>query len=169
MDNEKDPKYLEELGVNLQKIIKMLLRNKRLLRLLKYTDKEPQSKEKEEVDPIAAYGNGGDSLIRIIPIVPSKEDSTSIITLRVLKGVLIEKNKNFLDIYFAIEIFVPIKQWIITEDNLRPYAIMGEISKSLSNKQINGLGTIKGAGFSSNYFTEEISNYIMNFRITQYD
>lgn len=165
----EDPKYLEELGPNLRKIIKMLLRNKRLLRLLKYTDKDPQSEDKSEVDPKEAYGDGGNGLIRIIPVVPSKEDSTSILTLRVLKGVPISSNNNFLNIYFSIEIFVPIKQWIIIDDNLRPYAIMGEISKAISNKQINGLGTIKGAGFSSNYFTEEISNYIMNFEITQFD
>lgn len=164
-----DPKFLEELGSNLKKIIKMLLRNKKLLRLLQYTDKDPLNEEKEEVDPKLAYGNGGNSLLRIIPIVPSKEDSTSVLTLRVLKGSPVPGNDNYLNIYFSIEVFVPIKQWIIINDNLRPYAIMGEISRSLSNKQINGLGTIKGAGFSSNYFTEEISCYIMNFGITQFD
>ena len=68
-----------------------------------------------------------------------------------------------------IEVFVPNEQWIIKGDNLRPYSIMGEIQKSLENKNINGLGTIRGSGFSVNFFTEEISAFIMNFKISQFN
>ena len=49
------------------------------------------------------------------------------------------------------------------------YSIMGEIQKSLEGKNINGLGTIRGSGFSVNFFTEEMSAFIMNYRITQYN
>nr|DAQ90170.1 MAG TPA: hypothetical protein [Bacteriophage sp.] len=46
---------------------------------------------------------------------------------------------------------------------------MGEVQRSLENKNINGLGTIRGSGFSVNFFTEEMSAFIMNYRISQYN
>lgn len=166
---ESEVRYLQEMGPNLIKMMKRLLANKELLRLLIYTDKDPLNPEKPEIKASDAYLNGDNGVIRIIPIIGTKENSQSIITLRVLKGVPSMNNTDFLDIYFAIEIFVPTEQWVIKGDNLRPYSIMGEIQKTLEGKNINGLGTIRGSGFSANFFTEEISAFIMNFKITQYN
>ena len=166
---ESEVRYLQEMGPNLIKMMKRLLANKELLRLLMYTDKDPLNPEKPEIKASDAYLNGDNGVIRIIPIIGTKENSQSIITLRVLKGVPSMNNTDFLDIYFAIEIFVPTEQWVIKGDNLRPYSIMGEIQKTLEGKNINGLGTIRGSGFSANFFTEEISAFIMNFKITQYN
>lgn len=177
--NESQVRYLQEMGPNLIKIIKYLLRNRKLLKLLYFTDKDPYSaandliipqKDSAEYDSWIKehiYKNGSNGLIRIIPIIASTETDNSIITLRVIKGVE-TKNSDFLDIFFAIEVFVPNTQWIIKDNNLRPYAIMGEVQKSLEGKVINGLGTISGSGFSTNFFTEEISAFIMQFRITQF-
>ena len=52
---------------------------------------------------------------------------------------------------------------------LRPFAILGEIQKSLSNKTINGLGKMQGGSFTLNFLTEEMSDYEMNFDIISYD
>lgn len=166
---ESSVRYLQEMGPNLISIIKRLLANQNLLKLLMYTDKDPLSSDKENITPQAAYQNGDNGVIRIIPIIGYKEDSTSVIILRMKKGVPSSSNSDFLDIYFSIEIFVPNEQWIIKGDNLRPYMIMGEIQKSLENKNINGLGKIRGSGFSVNFFTEEMSAFIMDFRITQFN
>ena len=166
---ESQVRYLQEMGPNLINIMKRLLANQNLLRLLSYTDKDPLNKNKEDIKPENAYLQGDNGVVRIIPVIGSKEDAKSIITLRVLKGVPSTNNSEFLDIYFSIEVFVPNEQWIIKGDNLRPYSIMGEIQKSLENKRINGLGTISGSGFTVNFFTEEISAFIMNYRITQYN
>ena len=46
--------------------------------------------------------------------------------------------------------------------------IMGEIQRSLENKNINGLGTIRGSGFSVNFYTEEISAFTMDYTISQF-
>lgn len=165
---ENQTRYLQELGGNLQKIMKRLLANQNLLRYLMYTDPDPLSSDKPNIDPRDAYLNGDNGVVRIIPVIGYKDDSTSNITLKVSKGVPSQDNSEFLDIYFAIEIFVPTTQWIIINTNLRPYAIMGEIQKSLEGKYINGLGKIKGSGFSVNFFTEEISAFLMTFKITQY-
>lgn len=170
MDNIKsEVRFLQELGPNLIKITKRLLANQNLLKLLYYTDKDPLSTDKEKISPEEAYKHGDDGIIRIVPIIGYKEDSTSVISLRILKGVPSVKNSDFLDIYFSLEIVVPNNQWAIKGDNLRPYMIMGEIQKTLENKTINGLGTIRGSGFATNYITSEITCYIMNYKITQYN
>ena len=166
---ESQVRFLQEMGPNLIKMMKRLLANQNLLRLLVYTDKDPLAEDKENVTAKDAYMQGDNGVVRIIPIIGAKENSTSIITLRVLKGIPSMDNPEFLDIYFSIEVFVPNEQWIIKGDNLRPYSIMGEIQKSLEGKNINGLGTIRGSGFSVNFFTEEMSAFIMNYKITQFN
>lgn len=162
-------RYLQEMGPNLIKMMKYLLNNQNLLRYLFYTDKDPLAEDKPNIRPSEAYLNGDNGVVRIIPIIGTKDDSTSLITLRVQRGVPSGENNEFLDIYFSIEVFVPNEQWILKGDNLRPYAIMGEVQKSLEGKNINGLGTISGSGFSCNFFTEEITAFVMSFRITQYN
>lgn len=166
---ESQVRFLQEMGSNLIKMMKRLLANQNLLRLLTYTDKDPLALDKADVKANEAYLQGDNGVVRIIPVIGAKENSQSIITLRVLKGIPSMDNPEFLDIYFSIEVFVPNEQWIIKGDNLRPYSIMGEIQKSLEGKNINGLGTIRGSGFSVNFFTEEMSAFIMNYRITQYN
>lgn len=161
-------RYLGEMGTNLIGITKRLLANQDLLKLLFYTDKDPLSQP--PVTKQEAYSQGYDGVVRIVPIIDDMvELSRSVITLRVLKGIPPTSNTEALDIYFAIEIFVPNSQWIIKNDNLRPYAIMGEIQKSLENKEINGLGKIKGAGFESNFFTKEVSCFVLKYQITQFN
>ena len=124
---ESQVRFLQEMGPNLIKMMKRLLANQNLLRLLTYTDKDPLAEDKKDVSAKDAYMQGDNGVVRIIPIIGAKENSTSIITLRVLKGVPSMDNPEFLDIYFSIEVFVPNEQWIIKGDNLRPYSIMGEI------------------------------------------
>ena len=167
--NLSTTRFLQEMGPNLIKIMKRLLANQNLLRLLMYTDKDPLNEAKPNIDAKDAYRNGDNGIIRIIPIISDKTDATSILTLRVLSGTPSGENSEFLDISFSIELFIPNEQWIIKGDNLRPYAIMGEVQKSLEGKQINGLGEIHGSGFSVNFFTEEVSAFIMNYTITQYN
>lgn len=165
----KQVRHLEELGENLQKIMKRLLANQKLLRYLYYTDKDPLNNSKDDVTSDEAYRDGRTGVVRIVPVIDEKDNSQSVLTLRILKGVPSEENSEFLEIYFVIEVFVPTEQWIMKGANLRPYAIMGEVQRSLDDKKINGLGEIKGSGFSVNFFTEEISAFLMSFRIIQYN
>lgn len=170
LDTEKTSsrvRFLQELGPNLIKIVQRLLGNNELLRLLEYTDKDPFSQDKPEVDKKKAYGNGGDGIVRVIPIIPNVDEPQSIIVLRVSQGQNDFQNRETINIRFSIEIFVPKNQWIIADKNLRPYAIMGEVTRSLEGYDVNGLGTITGSGFRSNFFTEEMSAYIMDFTFTQ--
>ena len=179
VEKESKVRFLQEMGPNLIKILKDLMQNRKLMKLLYFTDKDPYSAAHDAQVPARGtpeydtwiknniYKHGADGLLRILPIISNMEKDNSIITLRVIKGVE-AGNSDFLDIFLAIEIFVPNDQWIIKDDNLRPYAIMGEVQRSLEGKKINGLGEINGSGFSVNFFTEEITAFIMQFKITQF-
>ena len=156
-----------DIGVNAQYIVKRLLANQNLLKLLYYTDKDPLSHEdltqeqiKEEI-----Y----EKLIKIIPRVGPKETAHSIIAVRIARGRGLATNNEFKNVSISLEVFVPMTQWIIKDTNLRPFAIMGEIQKSLDGKKIEGLGKLTGGDFDLNFLTEEISAYEQTFSLTSYD
>lgn len=162
---------LEVMGENLQIIAKRLLANQDLLRYLYYDDQDPLNPNKPDVTTNMVVGDGGhdEGLIRIVPVIEYKDDSKSILSMRVVKGSSNVNNPEFMEVYFDIEVFVPLTKWIIKSDNLRPFLIMSEISKSLSMTEIEGLGTIVWDSFSLNFLTEEMSAYNMMFHFTQFN
>ena len=158
---------LEDLGPNLQKIISRLQANQNLLKLLYYSGKDPYSQE--DLTPSQIKNEIFEKLIKIVPRVGPKETAQSLIALRVVRGRSNPENGEFRDFEIAIEVFVPMTQWIIKDSNLRPFAIMGEIHRSLNNKTIDGLGKMTGGDFQINFLTDEMSCYEMAYYITSYD
>jgi hypothetical protein len=156
-----------DIGVNAQYIIKRLLANQNLLKLLYYTDKDPLSHEDLTESQIQEEIFG--KLIKVIPRVGPKETANSIVVLRIARGRGLATNGEFKNVSISIETFVPMTQWIIKDTNLRPFAIMGEIQKSLNNKKIEGLGKLTGGDFDLNFLTEEISAYEQTFSLISYD
>lgn len=156
-----------DLGVNAQLIVKRLLANQNLLKLLYYTDKDPLSHEDLTAEQI--QDEVFEKLIKIVPRVGPKETAHSIVAIRIARGRGLVTNKEFKNVNISIEIFVPMTQWIIKNTNLRPFAIMGEIQESLNGKKIEGLGKMVGGDFDLNFLTEEISAYEQTFVITSYD
>ena len=156
-----------EIGENLQKIIKRLMANDDLVNLLYYTDKDPlnQPHLTDEEKQTKIF----EKLIKIVPRVGPKETAQSIVVIRMVRGRANPGNGEFKDFMINIEVFVPLTQWIIKNSNLRPFAIMGEIHKSLNNKTIDGLGRMTGGEFQINFLTEEIGCYEMSYYITSYD
>lgn len=156
-----------ELGINAQYIIKRLLANQNLLKLLYYTDKDPLNHEDLTDEQIKEEVFG--KLVKVVPRVGPKETAHSIIVLRIARGQGLTSNNEFRNIMISIEVFVPLTQWIIKDSNLRPFAIMGEVQKSLNGKKIEGLGKMSGGDFALNFLTEEISSYEQSFVLTTYD
>lgn len=157
----------KDIGVNLQRIMKRLMQNDNLVKLLYYTDKDPLSNENltEEQKESEIF----EKLIKIVPRIGPKETANSIIALRVITGKKNQDNSEFKDVLISVEVFVPLTQWIIKGTNLRPFAILGEIEESLDGKMIEGLGKMSGGDFELNFLTEEISSYKQEFIITSYD
>ena len=158
---------LADLGLNLQKIINRLQTNQNLLKLVYYTSKDPLNEQDLTDEQIK--NEIYNKLIKIVPRIGYKETAQSIVTLRVVRGRNNVENDEFRDFEINIEVFVPLTQWFIKDSNLRPFAIMGEVHKSLNNKIINGLGKMRGGDFQINFITDEIVSYEMIYYITSYD
>ena len=156
-----------DIGINAQYIVKRLMANQNLLKLLYYTDKDPLNHEDLTQEQI--QDEIFEKLIKIVPRVGPKETAHSIIAVRIARGRGLVTNSEFKNVSISIEVFVPMTQWIIKDTNLRPFAIMGEIQKSLDGKKIEGLGKLTGGDFDLNFLTEEISAYEQTFSLTSYD
>ena len=156
-----------DIGVNAQYIVKRLLANQNLLKLLYYTDKDPLSHD--DLTPEQIQDEIFNKLVKIVPRVGPKETAHSIIAVRIARARGLASNNEFKNVNISIEVFVPMTQWIIKDTNLRPFAIMGEVQKSLNGKKIEGLGKLTGGDFSLNFLTEEISAYEQTFVLTSYD
>ena len=156
-----------DIGVNAQYIVKRLLANQNLLNLLYYTDKDPLSHEDLTQEQI--QNEIFEKLVKIVPRVGPKETAHSIIAVRIARARGLASNNEFKNVNISVEVFVPMTQWIIKDTNLRPFAIMGEVQKSLNGKKIEGLGKLTGGDFSLNFLTEEISAYEQTFVLTSYD
>ena len=156
-----------EIGENLQKIVKRLMANDNLVNLLYYTDKDPLSQphltEEEKKEKIF------EKLIKIVPVVEPRDDEKSVVAIRVTGGNRVSGNTDFRNVKISIEVFVPMTAWIFKNTNLRPFAILGEIEKSLQGKTINGLGKIEGGDFDLSFLTKEMSCYQQDFWITTYE
>jgi len=158
---------LIDIGRNGQKIVKRLMANQNLVKLLYYTDKDPLSHE--DLTEEQLQNEVFEKLIKIVPRVGPKETAHSIISVRFTRGRQNIVNNEFKDVTISVEVFVPLTQWIIKDINLRPFAIMSEIQKSLDGKTIDGLGKMTGGDFDLNFLTEEISDYEQIFKLTSYD
>lgn len=155
-----------EIGENLHRIINRLMANNDLVNLLYYTDKDPlnqkplsEDQKKKEVF---------EKLIKIVPRVGPKETAHSLIAVRVARGSKNKENNEFRNISIVFDVFVPLTQWIIKDENLRPFKILGEIENSLNGKTINGLGKMTGGDFDLNFLTEEVCCYTQEYSIVTY-
>lgn len=158
---------LAEMGENLQKICKRLQTNQNLLKLLYYTDKDPLSQPNLTEEQIKK--EVFEKLIKVVPRVGPKETAHSIVTLRVVNGIVNARNSEFVNFKINLEVFVPLTQWIIKNENLRPFLIMGEINKSLNNKKLNSMGTMQFEDFELRFLTDEVSCYAMNYGVISYE
>ena len=156
-----------DIGENLQKIISRLMDNQNLLKYLYYSDKDPLSHEDFTEEQIKR--EIFEKLVKVTPRIGSKETAQSLILVRCSQGSRLGTNGEFKLINFIVEIYVPDTQWLIKGQNLRPFAIRGEIQKSLDGKLINGLGKLTGGDFQYNFSSEEMTCYFQKVEVIAYD
>lgn len=158
---------LGELGLHLQKITTRLIANDALVKLLYYPGQDPLAQD--ELTQEEKSEKIFNELIKIVPLVSTREDSRSTIVIYVGRGQKISGNKEFRNISITIDVIVPLSTWIIKDSNLRPFAILGQIQESLDGKIINKLGKLEGGDFDLVDITQENSVYRMTFNLTDYD
>ena len=161
--------YGQELGPNLIKVSKKLLSNQDLCKLLINTDLDPINpllhKDLSDEDRRALFGVN----IRVIPLVTSEDETTtSKLVIVFSDGDPADDAAANEEITMLCYVYCPYKEWIITGDQLRPFAIMAEVRKSLQNKRINGLGEITYRGFTISSLTNQTGSYLMRFSINAF-
>ena len=164
---ESKVKYGQEIGINLIKIAKKLLDNQDLCKLLVNTDLDPlnPNTHPNNIDGISLLHKN----IRVVPLVTAEDQTTeSKIVLLLDEGGVNRSNSDNENLSLLINIYCPFKEWSITGDTLRPFAIMSEIRKSIQDKRINGLGEIVYRGFNVSTLTEEMGSYMMRFAINAF-
>jgi len=151
----------KELGSNLIKIAKRLLENQRLCKLLKNTDLDPFIHD-DFADTLPLLHQN----VLVVPKVNEDENNTeSKIAVVYTTGKVDSGNIEFKNLRISVFIYIPLTEWIINDENLRPFLIMSEIEQSLKNKRINGIGVMKYNGFDLNLLTNTMSCYKMEFDI----
>ena len=156
-----------DIGINLQNIVKRLLANQDLCKLLYYTDKDPlnQPDITEQIKKDEIY----QKLLKITPRLDPQETAKSTISVMCISGSRLGDNSEFKNVVIRVEVFVPMTQWIIKDTNLRPYAILGEVQESLNQKVVNGLGKLVGGDFDYDFGTDEMTAFSQIFQIVDYD
>lgn len=160
----RSPRNCSELGPALRKITKIILSNQNICKLLYYTDKDPLGNKDIECTN-ELYGD----LVKIVPKLMPEETAHSYIVPVIVNGIKNKRNGEFRDFLIKIYVYVPMDQWVIKGDNLRPFAILGELQKILCDKYITGLGTLDGGDFNLNLFTGSMTCYTIDFYLTNYD
>ncbi len=158
---------LSELGINLQKIVQRLTANEDLLKLLYYDNVDPLSCEPLSQEQIRK--EVFNDLIKVVPRVVSRDDGRSVIAVRVISGEKDETNTEIINFQIMFDVVVPLTSWVIKDSNLRPFAILGEMQKSLEGRQVHGLGTLRSGDFRLSLVTDELGCYQIPYNLFTYD
>lgn len=163
METVSKVKYGQEIGPNLIKIAKHLLRNQELCSLLVNTDLDPLnlSKHPNPLNTIELLHKN----ILVVPLIPSNDETTESKLVLMFTNSVVSGNTDNENLTLDILVYCPLDEWLISGNTLRPFAIMSEIRKSLQGTRINGLGEIKYNGFSASDLTMEMSCHSMEFAI----
>lgn len=157
----------QELGENLQKIIKRLMANDDLVKLLYYTGPDPLGAENLSMEQ--KQTEIFEKLIKTVPYVGTKDTANSVVVVYVQGARKIPGNKEFKNVRILVDVIVPMSQWYIKSTNLRPFEILGKIQSSLDDKTVNGLGKMVGGDFELNFTTNDVVCYQQVYEITEYD
>lgn len=161
---ESKAQYGQEYGPILKRIVQRLVSNETLVKYLVNSGLDPLSM------PIdVSLQEISKNFIKVVPLLLAEDVTTkSKLVLFWDAGTLDTRNKDQEDLTLVINVYCPFCEWLITGDNLRPYAIMAEIRKTIQDKRINGLGEIQYLNFTLATLTEEMGCYSLRFRVNAF-
>lgn len=154
------------MGENLFKVTNKLVTNQRLCRLLKYQDPDPLDEEKHE------NVNGVDLLHKQIVLIPKyPEDGIEYSwVLAIFDNYTINpSNPDFKLTRIRFDIVCPYTEWIINENNLRPYLIMEEIDKMFNQAKLSGIGNLQFTHSTPLVLSPQVGGYSMYYQINEFN
>lgn len=154
------------MGDNIFKIALRLTKDQELCRLIKYTDRTPLSKDKQDV-------NGLDLLHKNILVVPKIPDET--LTKENFVLVMFDDfyvdgaNKDFKISSVQFTIICPYDEWLIEENSLRPYLIMERIDTLFNEQRLSGIGNLKFSSGTELVVSPQLGGYSLTYQVHEFN
>lgn len=153
------------MGTNLFKILSKLCHNQRLCRLLKYQDTIPFSEEYEDVDGTTLMGKQ----LLYVPKYPEDGIECSFVMMVFNNFMINPNNPDFKLTTIRFEVICPYSEWIIEENNLRPYLIMQEIDDMFNQAKLSGLGNLQFVKCEPLTLSPQMGGYAMVYQINEFN
>ena len=154
------------MGDQLFNILNKLINNQRLCRLLKYQNTQPFSDNLEPVNGLELLNK---QLI-IVPKIPENDDKEcSFIIVVFDKYIVNPNNDDFKLCTLRFEIVCPYEEWLLDENNLRPYLLMQEIDEMFNQKRIEGLGKLQFSHSVPLTLSPQMGGYTMYYNINEFN
>lgn len=141
-------------------IIKKILKNKRLQKLLYYADNHclqlPDLTEEQCLSLIN----------RNIKIIPKLEVDPEILSYVIISFDNFTPNSNpeFRDNIISFDIICHFDQWNLGDFKLRPYTIAGELDAMFNNTHLTGIGTLEFLGANQLILNDELAGVSLMYR-----
>lgn len=125
---------------DLSLIVKKIMGNQRLLKMLYYTQKDClNGKDLTQPEIISML----DKQIKIVPKIEISEDCPIYIIISMDNFTTNNENPEFRDCTINFDILCHPDHWNMGNFQLRPYKIAGEIDAMLNNQKLTGIGTLQ--------------------------
>lgn len=148
------------LNKDLDLIIKRLLKNERIQKLLYYTTSNPLDKAKLTEDQVLEL------LDRHIKIVPKLYIDGSVLNYIIISFdnfVPNATNPEFRDNLISFDIICHFDQWQLEDFNLRPYRIAAELDSMLNGTHLTGIGKLEFMGCNQLLLNEEFAGVSLSY------
>lgn len=142
-------------------IMRYILSNNNLLKLLFYNTKDWQKKPILNADQIKTLINN--KQISNVPRVLIDKEMLSYIRVSFDNFTPNATNPFYRDHIVEIKIIVHFDLWDLGDYELRPYRIAGELDSMLNNKHLSGIGVLNFLGATADIYDEEFGGLTLRY------
>ena len=157
----------EVMGEDIFKIVNKLLQNQNLLKLIKYTDRDPLSHPdipQDEIDKMLHKN------ILITPKIPDEDqDKNCYIIILLDKYIVDPQNADFKIATVRFDVLCPMDRWVVNGKSLRPYLMINEIDKEFNEKKLAGIGNLSFISSNRLVVSPYLSGYSLKYGHTEFN
>lgn len=142
-------------------IVKEMLRNDRLKKLLYYTTKDAMHKNNlSEDETLSLIGQH----IRLVPKLTVDGDVLNYIVIGFDNFIQNATNPEFRDNTISFDIICHFNQWQLEGMQLRPYRIAAELDTMFNEKHLSGIGVLNFVGASHTVLNDEFTCFSLLYQ-----
>lgn len=161
MAKQSTQRRFEVMGEDIHKIVQKLQSNQKLLKLLKFTDKNPLDHEDLSQDEIDEMMNVN---LLITPKIPDENQEKDCYIVVLLDNYEVDTvNPDFKTVVIRFDVVCPLDRWIINSSSLRPYLILNELDKMFNEQKLAGIGNLKFINCQRLVVSPYLGGYTINY------